>query len=103
MSRGRPTPRPLSAALEAALAPLAPATMLAAVQAVWAEAVGPRIAAEATPVSEHDGVVTVVCGSAAWAQELDLLSEQVLAKLRAELPDGTDLRGLRFKVGEIGP
>ena len=97
---GRLHPRPLSAALQAAVEPLAPATLLAGVQACWEEAVGERIAAQASPVSERDGVVTVACRSATWAQELDLLADQVSAKLRELLPDGVDLRGLRFSVGE---
>jgi len=97
---GRLSPRPLSAALEAAIEPLAPATLLAAVQACWPAAVGERVAAQAAPVSERDGVVTVACRSATWAQELDLLADEVSAKLRELLPGGADLRGLRFSVGE---
>jgi len=37
------------------------------------------------PVAERDGVVTVACGSAVWAQELDLLSERVVAALNDQL------------------
>ena len=51
-------------------------------------------------MAERDGVVTVACRSAAWAQELDLLGGEVASKLRAELPDGADLRGLRFSASE---
>jgi predicted nucleic acid-binding Zn ribbon protein len=45
-------------------------------------------------VSERDGVVTVACASAVWAQELDLLSERVLERLTEELgrPAVTRLR-----------
>jgi predicted nucleic acid-binding Zn ribbon protein len=93
---GRREPRPLSAALEAAVAPLAPATTLAAVQSAWADAVGEAIAAEATPVAERDGVVTVACRSATWAEELDLLGPQTLAKLREGLPEGVSVIALRF-------
>ena len=100
VARPRRQPRPLGAALEKAVEPLAPATLLGAVQSAWAGAVGERVAAEATPVAERDGVVTVACRSAAWAQELDLLGGEVASKLRAELPDGADLRGLRFSASE---
>jgi hypothetical protein len=41
-------------------------------------------------------VVTVACGSATWAQELDLLRERILAQIRAELPQPEALAGLRF-------
>jgi predicted nucleic acid-binding Zn ribbon protein len=36
-------------------------------------------------VREHDGVVTVDCSEAVWAQELDLMSELVLGRLNAAL------------------
>jgi predicted nucleic acid-binding Zn ribbon protein len=102
VSLGRRNPRPLGAALPAALEPIAPETLLGVVQAAWTSAVGERLAAQAAPVAERDGVVTVACGSATWAQELDLLGSEVLEKVRSELPDGADLRGLRFGVGEPG-
>jgi predicted nucleic acid-binding Zn ribbon protein len=76
-----------------------PATLLAAVQRVWRDAVGDAIAAEATPVGERDGVVTVACRSATWAQELDLLGGEIAAKVGSRLPPGTAFRGLRFHFG----
>ena len=39
----------------------------------------------AEPVAERDGVVTVACESAVWAQELDLLSERVIEALNEAL------------------
>ena len=94
--RARRTPRPISEAIGAALEGTGPATLLAAVQSAWASAVGEAIARESAPVSERDGVVTVACGSATWAQELDLLRERILAQIRAELPQPEALAGLRF-------
>jgi predicted nucleic acid-binding Zn ribbon protein len=94
--RGRRAPRPIGEAIGAALEGTAPATLLAAVQSAWASAVGEAIAREAAPVSERDGVVTVACRSATWAQELDLLGGRILAQIRAELVDSEALRGLRF-------
>ncbi len=95
MAFGR-RPRPLGSALGAAIEPLEPATTLAAVQRAWERAVGPAIAAEASPVAERDGVITVACRSATWAQELDLLAERTLAELREALPEGTRVAALRF-------
>ena len=55
-------------------------------QAVWAEVAGPRPGRlAATPVSERDGVVTVACESAVWAQELELLGPDLLARLEDAL------------------
>lgn len=97
---GRRTPRPVSSALRAAIEPLAPSTPLAAVQSAWPAAVGDVIAAQAAPVSEHEGVITVACRSATWAQELDLLADQTLGQLRAELPEGVSVSALRFSARE---
>lgn len=94
----RRAPRPLAAAVNAALGEVEPDTLLAAVQTIWAGVVGEAIAAEASPASEREGVVTVACDSATWAHELDLLSEQILAQLNAELPSEASLRGLRFNA-----
>jgi predicted nucleic acid-binding Zn ribbon protein len=92
----RRAPRPLAAAITDALERAEPETLLAAVQSVWGAAVGEAIAREAAPVSERSGVVTVACSSSAWAQELDLLGERILEKIRPELPSGAPLEGLRF-------
>ena len=81
----RPGPRPLSTALENVLPDVAPATLLARVQAAWTEVAGDRMAAAAAPVSERDGVVTVACESGVWAQELDLLGPDLLMRLEAAL------------------
>jgi predicted nucleic acid-binding Zn ribbon protein len=81
----RPGPRPLSNALEGVLPDVAPATLLAQVQAAWNEVAGARLAAAAAPVSERDGVVTVACESGVWAQELDLLGPDLLSRLEAAL------------------
>jgi predicted nucleic acid-binding Zn ribbon protein len=94
----RRSPRPIAAAIGEALERAEPATLLAAVQSVWADAVGEAIAHEANPVAERSGVVTVACNSAAWAQELDLLRAQILEKIRPKLPAGSALEGLRFTI-----
>ena len=83
-------------AIQAAMGEVEPETPLAAVQSAWADAVGEAIAAEASPVAERDGVVTIACSSATWAQELDLLGERILTQLTAELPPESGLRALRF-------
>jgi predicted nucleic acid-binding Zn ribbon protein len=88
-------PRRAGLALRGVLAGSAPKTLLASVQAVWAEACGAAIAAEALPVAERDGVVTVACRSATWASELDLMQEGLLERLNAALGEQR-VAGLRF-------
>jgi predicted nucleic acid-binding Zn ribbon protein len=98
--RSRRAPRPLGEALSRALEGAEPATPLAAVQRAWPDAVGEAIAREATPVAERDGVVTVACRSATWAQELDLLGGRIRDQLRQKLPPETAFEALRFTVSQ---
>ncbi|HEY5815081.1 MAG TPA: DUF721 domain-containing protein [Solirubrobacterales bacterium] len=96
MSRRR-APRPAGEALRSALRRGAPKTRLAAVQAVWEEVVGERLASAARPVSERDGTVTIACVDSVWTEELDLMRGQLEAGLRKRL--GEDAPGaLRFRV-----
>jgi predicted nucleic acid-binding Zn ribbon protein len=75
----------------------APQTPLAALQAAWANVVGERLAAVAAPVSERDGTVTVECADAVWTQELDLMQETLLVRLREALGEQAP-KALRFRV-----
>lgn len=93
----RRVPRPASEAFRTALQRAAPKTPLAAVQAVWAEVVGERVAAAARPVSERDGAVVVACSDPVWAQELDLMQERLRQGLRERLGEDAP-RSLRFRV-----
>ena len=97
----RGNPKRIGAALRSVRAETEPATPLAAVQGAWSGAVGEPIAAQALPVSEREGTVTVACRSATWAQELDLLQEDLLARLGEALGERAPKR-LRFVVGESG-
>jgi predicted nucleic acid-binding Zn ribbon protein len=101
MSR-RAAPRPLGDSIRALRGEVQPRTPLAAVQAAWPEAVGARIAAEAAPVRERDGTVTVECRAATWAQELDLLHDDLLERLNETLESGQITR-LRMVVGKSAP
>lgn len=74
---------------------LAPPTLLAAVQSAWDDAAGPVAAGQAEPVSERDGIVTISCRSAVWAQELEMLQDVLLAKLRQSVAP-LSIAGLRF-------
>jgi predicted nucleic acid-binding Zn ribbon protein len=98
----RSTPKPLADSVRALRAEAQPQTPLAAIQAAWPEAVGARIAAEARPVRERDGTVTVECRAATWAQELDLLHDELLGRLNEALGSGRVTR-LRMLVGSNSP
>jgi len=93
----RRAPRPAADALRAALERAAPKTTLAAVQGAWPSAVGERVAAVAEPVSEREGTVLVDCADPVWAQELDLMQEQLLERLRERLGERAPGR-LRFRA-----
>jgi predicted nucleic acid-binding Zn ribbon protein len=93
----RRAPRPASEALRAALDKAAPKTRLAAVQAAWPAAVGERIAEVARPVSERGGTVIVGCSDPVWAEELDLMQEQLIDRLREQLQEQAPER-LRFRA-----
>ena len=97
----RPAPRPLRRALDDALSHAAPVGLLARVQALWPEVAGPVVAEESAPVSEREGTVTVGCGSAVWAQELELLGADLIGRLNERLGAGAStppVTGLRFVV-----
>jgi predicted nucleic acid-binding Zn ribbon protein len=97
----RRAPRQASEAIRAALTRAAPKTGLASLQAAWAEAVGPQLAAVATPVSERDGEVTIECANTVWAQELDLMQGQLLERLKVHLGESAPSR-LRFRTDHGG-
>jgi predicted nucleic acid-binding Zn ribbon protein len=97
----RRTPRPAGEAFRVARERAAPRTGLAAVQAAWSEALGERLAEVATPVSERAGTLTVECADGVWAQELDLMQEQLLERLREALGERAP-EALRFRVARGG-
>ena len=81
----RRAPRPAGLAMGELLDQLAPETLLADVQRVWAGVVGETIAAEATPTGDRGGTLTITCRSAVWAQELDLMGPELVGRLNAAL------------------
>jgi len=90
----RRAPRSLTSSLEALADELAPQTLLGDVQRIWLAAVGEELARQSSATAERGGVLTVSCADAMWAQELDLMSPQILSELNARLGSGA-LRRLR--------
>jgi predicted nucleic acid-binding Zn ribbon protein len=93
----RREPRPLGHAIAALADQLAPQTLLADVQRVWAHAVGDLVAAQAEPTGERDGVLVVTCSSAVWAQELDLMAPDLIGRLNGLLGAG-EVRAMRCQA-----
>jgi predicted nucleic acid-binding Zn ribbon protein len=89
LTQYRRSPRPLASVLGPLQAELAPDTLLAEVQRAWRKVAGETIAAEARPVAERAGVLTVACASSVWAQELDLMGPELLERLNATLRHGS--------------
>jgi len=85
----RRAPRPAALAIEQLADRLAPQTLLAQVQRVWPAVVGETIAAEATPTGDRGGTLQITCRSAVWAQELDLMGPDLVARLNSAI--GADL------------
>jgi predicted nucleic acid-binding Zn ribbon protein len=95
----RAAPKRLGDSIRVLRTEVEPATLLAAVQGCWADAVGAGVAAEARPVREREGTVTVECRAATWAQELDLLQDDLLERVNGALGEPR-VRRLRLVVGE---
>jgi predicted nucleic acid-binding Zn ribbon protein len=77
----RRSPRAIGLTLDGPRERWAPPTLLGAIQGGWEDVVGPSIAAQATPVGERGGVLTISCSASVWAQELDLMGPVILERL----------------------
>ena len=77
------------------------AVPLAAVTAIWPEAVGDAVAGKAWPLRlARDGTLLVAAASATWSNELSLLQDEILAALGTRL-GGEAPSTIRFAVGPI--
>src|SRR6187402_1856755 len=66
----------------------------------WRRVVGERIAARTEPGAKRGRELTVHVASAGWAQELSLLSNEIVTRLKAA---GISVDVLRLRVKEIAP
>jgi predicted nucleic acid-binding Zn ribbon protein len=88
-------PRKLGEAFERFNADRAPQTLLAEVQAAWPSVSGPQISSRCEPVAEREGRVTIACESGPWAQELELMGDELRARIDAAIGAGR-VTSLRF-------
>jgi len=71
-----------------------------ALAAAWPVIVGERVAENATPLELNGTTLLVVTRSSAWSNQLQLLSPQILAGLRAQSA-GHAVERLSFRVGAL--
>lgn len=69
-----------------------------ALQPVWAELVGPALAAQCRPTALHGGVLVVTTGSPLWAGALEAQTPTVLARLAERHPE-LGISRLEVRVG----
>ncbi|MGD9696696.1 MAG: DciA family protein [Thermoleophilia bacterium] len=68
--------------------------------AAWPRVVGEAAAAHSAPVRRtRAGVLTVACSSSAWAHELSMRRDELLALLTERCPEA-EVSGLRFSVAD---
>lgn len=61
----------------------------------WEEIVGPDIAGEAKPLRIHAGTLTLQAAHPTWANELQMMAPDLLAKIRHHCPQ-LPVKRLRF-------
>jgi hypothetical protein len=66
----------------------------------WSDIVGADVSKHSKPSRISGDTLLVTTQSSAWSHQLSMLAPQVLAAVRARLPD-TPLRELRFRVGRL--
>ena len=67
---------------------------------VFAKSVSQRVQNNAGPVSFRNGVLTVHTTTSSWANALSLEGSQIIARLRARLPD-VRVQRIVFRVGRM--
>lgn len=65
--------------------------------AMWAEVVGPQIAAASTARDVRDGVLFVSCKSSAWSNELAFHKSEIVGRLN-EAVGGEAIKDIRFSA-----
>jgi hypothetical protein len=69
---------------------------------LWAEAVGPQIAARTLPEAIKRGTLNVRVSSPVWLHQLQFLKEEILVKVNA-LSGKEEIRSLYLSIGEVPP
>ncbi len=75
----------------------APDTRIAAIQELWQSVVGSVLAERCRPLYEREGIVRIGCSSSVWAQELDLMSNEIVDGLNRRI-DGGWVRAIKCET-----
>jgi predicted nucleic acid-binding Zn ribbon protein len=67
----------------------------------WENIVGSDVATHTTPISIYDGALLIQCSSTAWATQMQVVQDQLLATITASAP-GALVESLRF-TGPAAP
>ena len=70
------------------------------VNEAWRGAAGARAASHTRPVSIKKAVLTINVDDSGWLYELTIKKRELLKKLEGNIR-GKQLKGLRFRIGEI--
>ncbi len=73
-----------------------------AIHMSWDKAVGPEVAARTSPESFRRGVLLVRAINPTWQNELTYLKRELIAKLNAELGEGT-VQDIKIVSGHLPP
>jgi hypothetical protein len=68
----------------------------------WERAVPARVADNARPVRLERGVLWIHAATTVWANELDFLKDDLVARLRQVAPESR-VRSMRIRVGKLPP
>jgi hypothetical protein len=94
-------PEPIGPEVRRELDRFGPVGDMGRIVSAWPAAVGPAISANAWPARmARDGTLHVATSSSAWAFELTVLADSVLARLREALGDVSPV-AIRFAVGPL--
>jgi hypothetical protein len=96
--RARRGPAMLSALVHGFMASAPVGALVLRLGAAWERALPARVVRASSPVRLRGGVLEVHTTNSAWAQELVLLQNEVLPRLRFLLPD-LEIASLRARVG----
>ena len=70
------------------------------IRKAWEDAAGHRAASHTKPVSIKRSVLTVNVDASGWLYELTIKKRELLKKMEGAIR-GKQLKGLRFRIGEI--
>lgn len=94
----RRAPRSINTSIEKLVQQVRPNSALTNVQAVWEEIVGPQIHSVTKLIRVRNGELLVQCESSLWANEISLLSAQIILKINRFIPTNESIQKIRCTI-----